>query len=229
MKVGVLTIGQSPRPDLVGPIQQLLPHCDVVEAGALDLQARERLPDPRCAAYPLITRLRDGTQVVVDEGFLRPLLQQAAARLERAGVGICLLACAGPFSALQSAVPLIRPFGLAAAVLHQLGLRRIGVLCPAESQRQASLDKWTGAGFEADAWCPASGDCPHPPVEWVAARVGARPALGCLVLDYFGHPAEYAESLRESVRLPILDLGALATAALAHEARGAKVGPSPCR
>ena len=64
MKVGAITIGQSPRADVV---QELLPlmgeQVELIQAGALDGLTREDIqafaPGPE--DYTLISRLRDGS------------------------------------------------------------------------------------------------------------------------------------------------------------------------
>ena len=43
-RIGALVIGQSPRPDLVAPLVQLLPDCEIRQAGALDGLTPEDLP-----------------------------------------------------------------------------------------------------------------------------------------------------------------------------------------
>ena len=72
--IGILIIGQTPRADLMAPLGRLAHACDLRPRGALDDLEADDLPDADGAAYPLVTRLRDGTRVTVDEAFLSPLL-----------------------------------------------------------------------------------------------------------------------------------------------------------
>ena len=68
VKVGAVTIGQSPREDVV---QDLLPlmgeQVELIQAGALDELTREEVqafaPGPE--DYALISRLRDGSSVML--------------------------------------------------------------------------------------------------------------------------------------------------------------------
>ena len=70
MKVGAITIGQSPRTDVV---QELFPlmgeQVELIQAGALDGLTREDIqafaPGPE--DYTLISRLRDGSSVMIAE------------------------------------------------------------------------------------------------------------------------------------------------------------------
>ncbi|MCB0157369.1 MAG: AroM family protein, partial [Caldilineaceae bacterium] len=104
-RIGLLTIGQSPRPDLVQTLPVLSPFAQV-EAGALDGLAAAAIP-LAAGAFPLTTRLADGGTVVVDEAFLLPRMQAAVHRLEEAGVAAILLMCAGTFGPVTSRVPLV--------------------------------------------------------------------------------------------------------------------------
>jgi len=103
--------------------------------GALDELTACDLPEASVGSYPLVTRMRDGTRITVDEAFLTPLLQNAIDELEGEEVLASLLLCAGPFQALTSTRPLIRPFQLAAQTLKSLGLSRIGLVVPTDDQR----------------------------------------------------------------------------------------------
>ena len=85
-RIGALTIGQSPRPDLVSPLVRLMPDCEIIQAGALDGLTPEELPDISEAAYPLVTQMQNGAVVMVDESYIAPKLQQAQNLLDAKGV-----------------------------------------------------------------------------------------------------------------------------------------------
>ena len=56
-KIGALVIGQTPRPDLVDPLQALLPEVVIEVVGALDGLSATELPDASHAPYPLSTMM----------------------------------------------------------------------------------------------------------------------------------------------------------------------------
>ena len=65
-KIGMLTIGQTPRDDLIPGLLDILgPGYEIVEAGALDGHTLEdvRGIDLDPDHYILVTRMRDGTEV----------------------------------------------------------------------------------------------------------------------------------------------------------------------
>ncbi|MFM2106904.1 MAG: hypothetical protein RL338_1936 [Chloroflexota bacterium] len=231
VRLGLLTIGAAPRPDLAAPIRRRLPGATLVEAGALDGLTEGTLPPDRDGGYPLTTRLADGTPVTLDEGTLAPLVAGALGRLEAAGVAATLLLCAGPFDGLRGGRPVVRPFAVAVERLRAAGTRRIGVLVPVAGQvapaerkcRAAGLDPVVVVGRLADlaASPAATGDL----ARRLAEADGAAVPPGALLLDYVGHDEALVErltghlaALPPPLALPLLDLGGLGADALASVA-----------
>lgn len=205
-RIGAVTIGQTPRPDLLEPLlARAGADTDVIEVGALDGLTTDRLPS-RVArhggedkpAYPLTTRLRNGSLVTLDETDLAPLVQQAIDRAEHAGTDVTVLLCASGFLDVTARGTLVRPFDAAAARLRELGVRRLAVVVPYEGQADPARRKWGAAGFEATVLVgdPVSLELP--------ADVAA---LDGLVLDYVGHAFGVVEALRGRTVLPVVDLG----------------------
>ena len=99
-KIGAVTIGQSPRSDVIADIRPILgSEVDVVEAGALDGLTKEEIAKlfPKEGDYVLVTRLRDGTSVKVAERYITPLLQDKISNLFESGIPVVLLLCTGNF------------------------------------------------------------------------------------------------------------------------------------
>lgn len=205
-RVGAVTIGQTPRPDLLEPLlRRVGAQVEVMEVGALDpltadaiasLAARRGREDER--AYPLTTRLRDGSRVTLDEADLAPLVQRAIDRAEDAGVKVTLLLCAGGFEHATARGTLVRPFEAAVATLVEIGARRLGVVVPSEGQADAARRKWEASGFEITVLVGDPGSLTLP------AEVAR---LDALVLDYVGHDAVAVRRLRHRTALPVVDLG----------------------
>ena len=78
-KLGILTIGQSPRIDILGDLLPLWGnHIEILEAGALDGLTMEEIEKmkPGPEDRMLVTRLADGTVVHVAEEALTDCLQE---------------------------------------------------------------------------------------------------------------------------------------------------------
>lgn len=211
-QIGALLIGQSPRADLVDPLRLAIPQADILEFGALDGLHGADLAQVETGAYPLTTRLRDGTGVTVAEAFLEPRLQAALVAAEAKGVDAAILLCAGSFAKLHSAKPLFKPFELGRTVLQNLGVQRLGLLCPIPEQEPPIGARWRANGFTVRTYsAPPS---PHNAAlqRWMVQN-GSQ--FDCLVLDYVGHPPETAAQMQQEFSLPVLDLGQLAIQALA--------------
>ncbi len=159
-----VTLGQTPRTDLVPELSSCLPRGTTVrEVGALDgldipgVRALEPAPD----APRLVTRLIDGSQAVVDKAWMHARLREVLDALPEDPATVTVLLCTGDFPGLRGpgvflhARPLV-DHGVAALCA---GMRRIGVLLPLEEQVEDF--HWApGPGQEVDfAWAsPYDGD-----------------------------------------------------------------------
>ena len=103
IKVGAITIGQSPRTDVTQDILPLLgDQVELLQAGGLDGLSREEVKtfQPGPDDYVLISRLQDGSSVVFAERYILPRLQDCIDKLEAQGAEIILFLCTGDFPAV---------------------------------------------------------------------------------------------------------------------------------
>jgi protein AroM len=215
-RIGALTIGQSPRPDLISPLASLLPHnCEILQVGALDGLTQNDLPGGTYGTYPLVTRMKNGATVMVDESFIAPRLQMALDFLEANGAVTTLLLCAGTFSDLQATRPLYKPFKVACSLLDALDFRSIGLIAPVVEQETPIRERWEIMGWEPTVWTANLGEQDQAFHRCLNTHIRAN-KLDCIVLDYVGHPLEQVTQLQESIDLPIIDLGYLAMVTLAN-------------
>src|SRR5437762_10789544 len=103
--VGMITIGQSPRSDVVPDMVEILgPGVEIRERGALDgLSPREiaalaPAPDDDL----LVTRLADGSSVFVAKRHMVARVQALIDELETFGVTMTALLCTGAFPQFRS-------------------------------------------------------------------------------------------------------------------------------
>ena len=213
-RIGALTIGQAPRPDLVSPLNNSLPNgYEIIQAGALDGLTATELPTVDKNTYPLSTRLRDGTLVMIEEAFLATRLQQTLNQLENEGVFATILLCAGTFASLQGTRPLFKPFTVGKNILNSLGMRRLGLITPIKAQEAPIQHRWQTAGFDAFVWTAVLTQQDQSFYDELNQQIEAN-NLDCILLDYVGHPVEVVKALQETAVIPIIDLGQLTIAAL---------------
>ena len=151
-KVGAITIGQSPRVDVVPEMLEVLgPSVEVVEGGALDgLSAAEVAAlAPRDGDYVLVTRMRDGSSVKIAEHQILPRMQDEVDRLVAEGAEAVALLCTGEFPAFRSSRLVLEP----QALLHHFvagvaGARRLGVVVPVPEQIDQGARRWAAAAGE---------------------------------------------------------------------------------
>lgn len=138
MKVGVATIGQSPRPDVVGEIKRVLGEgYEIVEAGALDSFTLEevRKMEPKPGGGLLVTRMRDGTEVRIDHDSVLPYIKNAITELNEKQVKIILLLCTGRFPEFESDVLVVTPSQIVRGVTNAAIRRgRLGMILPSIQQ-----------------------------------------------------------------------------------------------
>jgi hypothetical protein len=215
IRIGTLTIGQTPRPDLVASLKQRFPQAEIIEAGALDGLKSSDLPTLHDeTAYLLTTRMRNGDLVHVPESFLIPLIADGLKRLEAQNISMIFLLCAGTFAELSSTIPLVKPFVLAHELLANIGVKNIGIIAPIPEQVRPIQARWESAGFTVTVW---AADATHPTEAFIntVKHHQAKNGFKALVLDYVGHPAAVSQTLQNKLAIPVVDLGEIAVAALA--------------
>jgi protein AroM len=213
-RIGVLTIGHSPRPDLVTPLEILLPNCEIVQAGALDGLTIEDLPEASKVVYPLETQMHKGKKVIVEESFITPKLQDALNLLENMGVTATLLMCAGTFAEIHGKRPLFVPFKIGNNFLNSLNMESIGLITPVATQEVPIRERWEKMGWQTTVWTANLGKQDLVFFQELNEKIHTN-RLECIVLDYVGHTLEQVIQLQKSIAIPVIDLGHLAMVMLA--------------
>jgi len=150
--VGLVTIGQSPRPDVVPEMAALIgPGVDVREAGALDGLRRSEIEALAPTGHDeiLVTRLTDGAAVFLGKEKIVGLVERRIAALEREGATLTALLCTGAFPRLRAARPLIQPHPVLLGTLRGLSWPgRLGVLTPSVRHVPQTEARWRRDGFD---------------------------------------------------------------------------------
>jgi protein AroM len=215
-RLGILTIGQSPRADVVPTMAQVLAGVTILEAGALDGRTEGEIASlaPGPGEYVLVTRLRDGRQVVISRERVLPHVQQALDRLAPA-VDAVLFLCTGEFPRLRGGGLLIEP----SRVLHHVvaGLsegRRLGVLVPLPEQVAAAEGRWRPAAERVAAVAAVS---PYREGDF-RGTAGALRRAGAqlIVMDCMGYTPAHKGEVVAAAGLPTI-LAATAVAAVVRE------------
>ncbi len=147
-KLGVVTIGQAPREDLVEDFLRNLPtDVEIVQVGALDDLNLEMITSqlsPEVGEIMYITRLRNGSEVRVSKNKLLPLMQSKISYLDSIGVDIITILCSGEFPQFEIKTPIIYPDKILKGIASSISYNgKVAVLIPGKEQVNYAYDKWS--------------------------------------------------------------------------------------
>lgn len=205
MRVGLITIGQSPRTDVTSTLRKMLgKEVEFIEKGALDGLTKEEIMElaPTAKDYVLVTRLKDGTPVKVARRHITPRIQKCIKELEALDVSLNLLLCTGEFPNLKAEKPLIMPEALITNVMRWVKGGRIGVVVPEKEQILPIKRKWRGKGVSVIvAYANPYGE--DEALE-KAARFLAEKDVDLIVLDCIGFTPKAKELVKRLTGKPVL-------------------------
>jgi protein AroM len=146
-KLGTITVGQSPRTDVVPEIADLFgDNVEIIETGALDDLSYEEILSLESNEddYILVSRLRDGRSVKFAERHILPRLQHCIDTLEKKGADIILFICTGVFpDVFKSNTSLIYPYKIMHGLIPPLvGNGKLAVIIPDADQVEQCKVKW---------------------------------------------------------------------------------------
>ncbi|MBM3809515.1 MAG: AroM family protein [Acidimicrobiia bacterium] len=205
--LGVVSIGQTPRPDLADAFGAAAPHAAIRVAGALDgmssddLAALQVLGRPDLE-YPLLVRLAGGTHIEVPLARLAPKVVAAARRLAADGAALVVVACAGAFPDVPCPVPVLLPGRIVPAVAGAISrTRRVGIVTPNRAQVPFADRKWRDDGFSpVVTWASPSRDD-----EMARAADELRDTgTDLIVIDCMGHAADARRAMAKWTARPVI-------------------------
>lgn len=204
--LGIVTIGQSPRPDLAEAFGAEAPLAEVRVAGALDGISAEDLAalhDLRTPLdYPLLVRLASGAHIEVPMDRLVPRVTAVARRLAAEGASVIVVACAGAFPDVPCPVPILLPGRIVPAVAGVLSrTRRVGIVTPNRAQVPFAEAKWRADGFEPTVtWASPSRDDEMAR----AASESSSADVDLIVIDCMGHADDARRAMAQWTGRPVI-------------------------
>ncbi|MFC2169686.1 AroM family protein [Acidobacteriota bacterium] len=146
MNLGMITIGQSPRTDIIPEIRDSLGFkVKIIEKGALDGLTFEEIKaySPKSTDLPLITRLKNGTEVKVAKKHLISRIKNCVKDLERRKVGAIVFLCTGEFPEIESNIIFLRPhkimLNMVKGILEE---GKLGIIVPSTLHLPMAKKKW---------------------------------------------------------------------------------------
>lgn len=149
--IGVLVIGQSPRPDLIHEFRRVLPaNAKILLRGVLDGLSHEEIARlaPTRAADTLFTVLPGGLGVKVSHDAISKRARCVVQALQQEGCELVAMCCTGEFPELED-LPVLFASRLHTQLAVAIGRnRRLGIYVPLPDQRAVALQRWRACGFE---------------------------------------------------------------------------------
>jgi len=200
-RIGLLTIGQSPRGDgLARDVAASIGDATVLERGALDGLSRADIDAmaPGDGDYRLVTLLRDGSAVQIAKRHILARLQAQIDELEAEGVAVTLLMCTGEFPPFRHTRPLVAPQAALYAIVRALAEGGpVASLTPLPTQVAQAARKWASLGVP-DAFVTDADPYGSDAIGAVAAGAARARAAGASVLfmDCFGYDVRMRDPAR---------------------------------
>lgn len=194
-KIGLITIGQSPRSDVAPIIEKYLEgRAELLQSGVLDgftpVQVREYY-SPQEGEYVLTTRMADGTAAIISRERIKTVLQGKIDAMEAAGIRLILLLCTGVFPELHTnRAHLLEPDRIIPPVVQaMIGKRRLGLIGPLPEQEENMVEKFAGPGTTLPfaAVSPYTGT----EAEFRAAASRLKDQADVIVLDCMGYVEQH--------------------------------------
>lgn len=208
--IGVVTIGQSPRSDVVAELEGIIKDgrtsqtVTFLQKGALDGLTADEIAGLRPTEEKghLVTRLQDGTEVAVDKHGIYPRVQQEIFDLNGEAADIIALLCSDEFPPFRSEAPLILPARLLSGVLSSISINgKLGVMVPSERQVGTTTVVYQELGFQpivVSASPYANGN------EILNAANGLKEQVALVVMDCFGYDLEMKRRVGEITGTPVI-------------------------
>ena len=212
-KIGTITIGQSPRNDILSVMKRYLPQdVEVLGRGALDgldLPAVAALK-PKPGEPTLVTVMRDGTGVTVTHHNVVPLMNQGVEALADEGAEFVVTLCSAEFSEVRSdRVVVVDSGNLLQGIVRSLadGVK-LGVIQPSPDQvteREAgSDDPWHGLDVVMTSASPYA-EPEDRARQWQQAAESLKESrVGLVYLNCMGMDETMRQVVRRVTQKPVL-------------------------
>ncbi|MBV9564676.1 MAG: AroM family protein [Bradyrhizobium sp.] len=205
-RMGVVVIGQSPRPSMAAEISAVLSPGTTLELrGALDGMSRAEIDaiPPVDGADALFTMLPGGDNVRISKKAVEGRANAQLARFKAEGIDVAMLACTGKFPNLAPEGLVILP----SAVLHRLveavlPKGRLGVFSPLVEQTELIAKKWQREDVEVVGVTLTPGSDDDAVDE--AARAMAEKAPDLVVLDCMSYSSANKARVRKIYGGPVI-------------------------
>ena len=207
--VGIATIGQSPRVDVVPELKEMAGvGAEYIESGVLDglsLPEIERLA-PEKGQYMLVTRLSDGSHVRLARDKIIEKMQKCIDSLVYHGADLVIVLCVGKWPKFRSKKLVVTPSEPLCG--FALGLVRegdtLGLIVPAEDQIDDFKGKYSKDGVEIVAAAASPYGSTAKDESMRAAEMLKERDVDLVVMDCPGYTLEIKDAVQGITEKPVI-------------------------
>ena len=207
-KLGVITIGQSPRDDILTEMRPYIGNnVEIIQSGALDGLTYEEILvlEHEEDNNILITKLRNGKTVNIAENLITSRIQECIYKLEEQEVDLILLMCTGVFpDVFISHKPILYPQKILHGVIPYLsGEGKIAIITPEKDQIEFYQKKWNETGGDIFVLHGSPyGDMEE--LDRVISALGKHENVDLIVLDCMGYTQDMKLKIFERTNIPVI-------------------------
>lgn len=205
-KIGAITIGQSPRTDVVPEIVKSMGNVELMEGGALDGLTYEEITAlaPTAGDYVLVTRLSDGRSVKIAEKYILKRLQAQIDRLVSEGADGILMLCSGEFPNFSCTKPMLYPQLLLTNFIQAVASnKKLGIITPDVDQVPQVTKRWASIGVGAVKAQAASPYADEDKI-WQAAASLKKWGADLIVMDCIGFNQSMKKEVARITGVPVI-------------------------
>ncbi len=205
-KIGAVTIGQSPREDILPDLKKLMGvEIPIEVVGLLDNLEKEEIKklSPGRGEDVLMTRLREGESVALGYGWVVKGIRKCLADLKTEGFEIIALLCTCHFSELEDEKGLIQVSKLVKEKATEIVKKgRLGVLIPSVEQILQAERRWQRQGVKVIV----ASASPYGQRDDVISAVCslAERQVDLIVLDCIGYDLSVCQRIRKTTSTPVI-------------------------
>jgi protein AroM len=218
-RLGIVVIGQSPRPDVVAEMRGFLDEDVEIELrGSLDGMTRAEIDaiKPENDADTLFSRLPpNGEDVKISKRAVEARAKKQIERFVAEGTTVTMLCCTGEFPSLGKSGMVVLPSAVLNGLVEGLLPKgRLGMLVPLPEQTGALTEKWKRPGLDI-VGVPLVPSATGEAVDEAARAMDAlEPDL--VVMDCMSYNKATKDRVRKTLRAPVI-LSVAAAARVAGE------------
>ena len=226
--VGMVTIGQTPRIDVVPAIERILGSgVEAIEAGALDGLDPQEIAAlaPAAGEQPIVTRLRDGSSTRLSHRKIIPRMQRCVDDLAARGAEFVVMLCGADWSEVQSDKLIVNPGKLFPNIVTALAAgRRLGIIKPDGGQVEGETRRYASLGIDArvTSASPYAGDRRIDLARQAAEQLRAE-QVDLVWMTCVGMDERMRETVQEVVERPVILAQALLGRVVAEIVAGVTV------